>query len=297
MQLKRGFLMRWILALTALLIANSAFADCAGQFTPVAGEGTPFSQVHFFPKNGNKITISGREETIPPGIGVISGGVVGTFNNASIEKTPGQTLKPLTLYFLYVFMDNDLMKMDFSPIGHREDPNYGHETHAADPTRSLVGMVRTNSDGKFVGNSKSQLTLSWCNRVSVGLTEHLEGLKSSSTTLAEANPEHRLEWLQWGINDQFTQGADVPNLYLSATVKNSKVGSYVNARIAIDGQIVGNLGGYYQVNKDAIGMIHSSTQGWGDEGYHYGQVFMDNGGGGGEINVISGMFFTSPLRS
>jgi hypothetical protein len=283
--------------LAVLTGASSARADCTGQFTPVAGTGSPFSQVHFFPKNGNKIIIAGKEETIPPGIGVISGGVKGTFNDASIDKQPGRALAPNTLYFVYVFMDDGTMKMDFSPTGHREDSTYGIEVHSGDPARSLVGMVRTNADGKFTGNAKSQLTLSWCNRVSVGLTEHLEGLKSTNASSAEANPTHRLEWLQWGINNQFTQGADVPNLYVFATVKNSKVGSYVNARIAIDGQIVGNLGGYYQANPDAIGMIESSTQGWGDEGYHYGQVFMDNGGGGGEINVISGMFFTSPLRS
>jgi hypothetical protein len=31
-----------------------ASADCQGEFTPLANHDSPFTHVHFFPKNGNK---------------------------------------------------------------------------------------------------------------------------------------------------------------------------------------------------------------------------------------------------
>lgn len=278
----------------------SALADCAGEFTPIAGSGSPFTQVHFFPKNGNTITIDGKLETIPPGVGVISGGVIGTYDAASIDKVSGQKLAANTLYYVYVYMQAGVMTMDFSPTGHKEDQTYGTEVHATDPARSLVGMVRTNPEGKIVGSNRAQMTISWCNRGDTGLIQQLGGSQTSAKNLSEVNTEYRIEWLQWGINNRFRQGFTVPNIYISGTVRNTQRGSSVQVAIAIDGVMCSFIMTHYQPYFDGdVGTITTAVIGANgtDEGYHYASFLMGTGGTGGTAIMTSGAIYTSPFRS
>jgi hypothetical protein len=289
--------------LLALLLASGfvfpANADCQGEFTPMAGSGSPFTQIHFFPKNGNQFTIAGVSRTIPPGVGVISGSVIGTYNNASIDKVPGKVLAPNTTYFVYVYMAASVMTMDFSLTGHVEDPTYGNEVHAADPSRSLVGMVHTDANGKFVGSANSQMTLSWCNRVRLGVIQMIDNDSTESPTLVEANNAHRIEWLQWSINNTFRQGANSPNIIVTATVANSKVGSFVQLSIAIDGVPCGVVGRRRQDAEEDVGLVTSFNVGSNgtNEGYHYASVLMSTGGAGGKATVMTGAIYAIPLDS
>lgn len=282
------------------ILSNVAHADCQGEFTPVAGSGSPFSQVHYFPKNGNKIIIAGKQQTIPPGVGVISGGVIGTYNKASIDKVPNKILLPHTTYYVYVYMSNGVMTMDFSKTGHKEDNTYGNEVHATDPSRSLVGMVHTNAKSLFVGSNKSQMTLSWCNRGSTGLIEGLDGDHTDSiTAFVEPNPEHRLEWLQWGINNSFRQGFTVPNIHVTATVVNSKPGAYVEVTIGIDNAkqstfIIGTQ--CSSTNAASVVSVTMVGANGSNEGYHYA-TFLMRAPQGGTATVKSGDIFSDPLQS
>jgi hypothetical protein len=285
---------------TATSLAVPAMADCQGEFTPLADGNSPFTKVHFFPKNGNHILIGNQLETIPPGIGVMSGGVIGAFNNASIDKMAGHTLKPNTTYYVYVYMLGRKMILDFSMTGHKEDETNGTEVNAADSGRSLVGMVHTNVDGKFVGSNKAQMTLSWCNQGETGLIERLDKDGTGSPVLSEVNPARRLEWLQWGINNSFKQGFTVPNIYVATTVRNDTPGSLVQVAIGIDGTTpVSLVGMYYQADPKAVGFVGSAVIGanGADEGYHYATFLMSNGGGGGAASVVSGAIYSSPLHS
>lgn len=287
------------LVLAILLFAGNAFADCQGEFTPMADSGSPFQRVHFFPKNGNQILIDGVSRTIPPGVGVISGGLIGDAENTSIDKVPGQRLAPLTLYYVYAYWSGGAMVMDFSTGGHKEDLTYGNEVHVSDPDRSLIGMVRTDANRRFVGSANSQMTLSWCNRVRLGVIEMLTGDSTSSSTLVIPNPAHKVEWLQWGINSSFLQGATSPNIYVQATVGNTVSGAYVNMSLAIDGVQCGLLGGL-RINSvgDAqqLGSFNLGAAGT-DEGYHYAQVLLSNGGSSGTVNIGSGAIWAAPVDS
>jgi len=286
--------------LIVFAMSVSALAECAGEFTPILGSGSPFTQVHFFPKNGNTITINGQPETIPPGVGVISGGVIGTYDAASIDKVAGQRLAGNTLYYVYVYMQGSVMTMDFSPTGHKEDQTYGNEVHATDPARSLVGMLRTNQEGKIVGNNKAQMTITWCNRGETGLIQQLSGAKTSSETLGEINSNDRIEWLQWGINNSFKQGFTVPNIYVSGTVRNTRRGSSVQVAIAIDGVMCSFIMTHYQPYFGGdVGTITTAVIGANgtDEGYHYASFLMGTGGTGGTAIMTSGAIYSSPFIS
>lgn len=291
------------LTIALILILQACFSSRAkadGEFTPISGSGSPFSKVHYFAKNGNQIIINGKKETIPPGVGVMEGGVVGNYNNASIDKKEGLKLKGKTLYYVYVYMKSNKMRLDFSTVGHKEDPNYGNEVHATDPLRSLVGMVYTTEEGKFLGNNHSQLTLSWFNRGHTGLIQSLDGASTASKTAIEVNKLYRLEWLQWGINNSFKQGFTVPNIYIAGTVVNTLPGSYVQVSIGINGTTpVSYNGTYYQVNKDMVGFVNSAVIGanGANEGYAYATFLMSTAGGKGLATMKYGAIYSSPLES
>ncbi len=289
---------RWLFILC--LNFTTVFAEDSGEFTPLSGSGSPFSQVHFFPKKGNQIMIDGKKELIPPGVGVFSGGVIGTYNDASIDKKEHQKLKGHTLYYVYVYMKNTKMLLDFSQTAHKEDPTYGNEVHASDPTRSLVGMVYTTKEGKFLGNNHSQLTLSWFNRGHTGLFESLDGAETTSKTAIEVSKKYRLEWLQWGINNKFQQGFTVPNIYVSGTVFNTNPGSYVQVSLGINGKTpVSYNGTYYQVNLNDVGMANTAVIGanGANEGYNYATFLMSTAGGEGKAVMKYGAIYSSPLES
>lgn len=286
-----------LLVINFILIAE---AKADGEFTPIAGSGSPFTKVHFFPKNGNKIIINGKQEIIPSGHGVIKGGVIGVYDNASIDKHEGLKLAGNTLYYVYVYMKDRKMKMDFSKTGHKEDPNFGNQVNATDPTRSLIGMVYTTKEGKFLGSNRAQLTLSWFNRGHTGLIQSLDGASTDSKTAVEINKEYRLEWLQWGINNEFRQGFTVPNIYVGGTVANTTPGSYVQVSIGINGNTpVSYNGTYYQTGPNAVGFVGSAVIGanGANEGYTYATFLMSTAGGAGKAVMKSGAIYSSPLES
>jgi hypothetical protein len=289
-----------LIAIAFASLPIDAMADCQGQFSPMIGspwENSPFTHVHYFPKNGNQFRIEGRLETIPTGTGVISGGVTAAYNHASIDEVPGQTLAPNTTYFVYLYMQSGAMTMDFSRTGHKEDPSYGNEVHATDSTRSLIGMVHTNSESKINGSSTAQMTLSWCNRGHLGVIQQLDGDQTGSSVLVVPNSAHKIEWLQWGINNSFLQGANSPNIWAVATVGSTKPGGHIEIDLAVDGVICGVLGAIRIDTADDARQIVSFNLGSNgtNEGYHYAQVLLSNAGSGGTVKVSSGAIWATPL--
>ncbi len=292
--------MKYIVFIFLVLLSSNIFADCSGEFTPMINSDSPFTQVHFFPKKGNKILINNKYETIPPGIGVISGGVIGTYNDASIDKHEHKKLKGSTLYYVYVYMKDKTMKMDFSQIGHKESVKYGNQIHFIDPTRSLIGMVYTTPEGKFLGSNRSQLTTSWCNRGHTGLVQQLEGASTNSKKPKEINVNYRLEWLQWGINNTFKQGFTTPNIYVATTVQNSQLNCAVEVSVGIDNDKSASFNGIYtQISPVSYGYIGSTVVGANgtNEGYHFATFLMSTVGTCGTAIVKSGAIYSSPLES
>lgn len=256
----------------------------SGQFTPIAASGSPFSQVHFFPKNGNQIIIEGKQRKIPPGVGVVWGGVVGTYNDASIDKVPHKTLAPNTLYFVYVYWLAGQMLMDFSLMTHREDQYFGNEVHAMDPARSLVGMVYTDASGKFVGDATRQNTLSWFNPCRTVLSRQIAA--TSVSTAWEEIANKRLEWLQWGINSTFNEASIRSLIHFNGYGSNNTIDKSIGIAIGYNSAIAPAGVSVSQSNPAGnLQSLASTVAGPMSEGHHYAQPFiMASGGGTATLN-------------
>jgi hypothetical protein len=305
MELNRNYFRHFVAASIFLICSIvSCQADCQGDFTPVVGTGSPFSQVHVFPKDGNQFMIAGAMQTIPSAVGVISGGVIGTYNDASVDKTLHQTLAPHTLYFAYLYMLADVMTLDFSQTGHKEDPTFGNEVHATDQARSLVGMVYTDEAGKFIGDNARQLVLSWCHPIRVPLFQYVAGAHTNSPTLViPVGALAALEWLEWGVNNSFPEGMDVPNVMATITLVSDTSGAESWAAISIDGvtPATGDVtGNFHPVANKGVGVPVLATAAGTPEGHHTAQIMLTNAGSLGgtpTITITAGKLYTSPMRS
>lgn len=314
-----------IIATCFVGLAGSAKADpvvapACGEFTPLVEKVNPASSyVHFFPKVCNLIMIDGKLETIPAGTGVMTGGVQAGSDDACIDKVCGQTLQPATTYYTYVWCADPAlacnMKLNFSTVGHKEDPTHGNEVHATDPTQSLVGMTRLMKDNLISAHPWQQPTISWFNRGHTAMAKHFGSGQprpySCSNTVAPAQAidafgnvipgyEFSMEWLSFGINNQFLQAFTVPNIHVFGTMTSDTAGGqgYV---------FLGNRHGntisapaYYQHSTtNPAGQIFTVVAGAEPENEGYGKVvlLMSNGGTGGCVTLQFGTMFSSPLES
>jgi hypothetical protein len=285
----------------------------SGQFTPIAGRHyggqnweylSPFQFVHFFPKNGNKIIIAGQEETIPPGVGVTSGGVIGDVENASIDRAPGQRLQPNTTYRTFVYMDGGDMKMDFSTGGHKEDQTYGNQVHVADPARSLVGMVRTNETGRIYGDATRQNTISWFNRGHTGLGSFIGWGGGNPVSITPTHPGwhdtgYSLEFLTFGINDTFRQAFTVPNVHFSGMIGNDAMGGVACVGLEFNGSVFSHQPWCYQAVPGQGYHVHDVALGAGaaDEGHVKVKLVISNLGYGSTVHIHRGSLYLDPLHS
>jgi hypothetical protein len=281
-------------------------AHC-GSFTPMVDSGSPFSRVHLCPKYGNILIINAIARKIPPGVSVISGGLIWTSENTSIDKVPGQKLAPFTLYFAYAYWHDDIMCSDWSRTGHIEDPDCGVEVHANDPMRSLCGMVFTDANGKFIGDGTRQLTLSWFNPIRVQIRSDITGLCTTSSKF-EVPPgaPPQLEWLQWGINRAFPEGMDIPNVEADATLESDTAAADSWLGIAFDGAEplpVGGIApvaeGHHQLPYTPLSAHASVMTAGSAEGRHTAQIMLRNAGpmSRAKITITSGRLYTTPVRS
>lgn len=291
-----------------------------GQFTPIAGPGenNPFPRVHFFQKDDPWIRIAGRRRRIPGGIGVREGGCIGVHNDTIVHNPatgvwkPGQALAGDSLYYSYVLWPDNKMVMGFSPLGHCEDREFGTEVCLADPRASLVGMVYTDPNGKFIGGAQEQLTLSWFKRCDLGLGASFTPTPQAPTpfsvsdpAFAEISSTKRLRFLVWGINSSFLQGAVAPNIKARLNVKNNVVGRHVHIQMCLDGIPWGDIDGFFQNATHDCGSVSAEIIGIGgmNEGMHWASVLMraplSDGSwpNGGTAVVNTGVIYTEGLQS
>jgi len=276
-----------------------------GQFLPILSsvdQYSAFGAFQFTPKNGNKVIIGGNAHVIPGGVAVISGGVPLDLSSCCIEKIPNQSVAANTLYYAYVFMDGQTMRLNLSAYGHKEDLNFGNEVHINDAGQSLVGMIRTNGSGRVVGGAQAQLMCSWFNPCRSVLFATLDGLETTSESFV-AFSSSKLEYLLWGVNSSFTESLDHPNIFAKATLRND-IGKISYIAVAIDGSQNGLTGVHEQTDNattqepkrgcgDAVAL--SPGGGGKGEGYHYAEVMVRTSVGG-TAKIQEGGLCTSSMR-
>lgn len=169
---------------------------CGGCITNF-GASDPFSQCQFVSRNGNTVLINGTLEEIPQGAFLVSGGVIATYNNCTLDGTPGSTLVANTDYYIYVMMVAGVMTLNFSiNFPPALDKNYGIWVKGNDAASTLVGFLHTDASIHTLGNAQAQTIVSYFNRLRFRLSSTVAG-STASAAFVELNSTNRLQWVQW----------------------------------------------------------------------------------------------------
>lgn len=187
----------------------------------------------FKPSKGDLIRINGTVFAIP------TAGIAGcTTTSAFVNGVGASTLGNSTTYYVYAFSNSGTVTCDFRTDGngHIADTtagNLGTEVRVSagttpDPTRSLIGMIRTSAGGAFVPNSISQTFVrSWFNEPPISMNNPFTvSPTTTSTTYAVLSTDFTLEWLQFS--------GEIIRLSLMGEMFNNTGGQGIIASVGID---------------------------------------------------------------
>jgi Collagen triple helix repeat (20 copies) len=237
--------------------------------------------VKFAPYGGNKIQINGTQYTIP------NAGIAGLGNTGVFVNGVGSSnLAANTTYYVYAFNNSGTVTGDFRTDGngHITDTTSGNEGvevrcssgTTPDPTRTLVGMCRTNASSQFENSAAFRGVISWFNRRLIRIDNAFtETVSTGSTTYIEVSTSIRCQFLTWVDNA-------IDMTFCGVSFNNGSNTGYT--ALAADGIVIDGFtaatnagaGLYYPVGiAGGLGGAAAIT-----EGFHYATVFGKQTGGG-----------------
>ena len=193
------------------------------------GSSDPFPAAQLTPCSGRLLTINGKNELIPEGVLLGSGGILSYYNNCSINKITGQTLSANTTYWVYAYISlvTGVMTLDFSTTGWQFDPEWGYEVKTTDRTCTLVGLLYAQNISSVIvtrGGANAQTIISRHNMLDYYLLEGISGSITSTGAFQEISGT--MQWVQW--SDHLPT-----NPHIIAQVQNSVGGN--QSAVAING--------------------------------------------------------------
>jgi hypothetical protein len=210
---------------------------------------------------GKHLFINGVLQLIP------SSGV--TISNAGLSSN--------TVYNVYAFMLSGVMMLELSTVGWVMDSTYGHKVKSGDPTRTLVGKIRTV--GSLFGGGL--LCINLFNRRDLSALAFLAGdVPLGSSPFSPVHPTLQIPFIDWGedsIDLRFETTVVVnagATLYASPAIDNSTVGAA--AEVSDPGDVVSQM---------SVGAMSVVT-----EGFHIADGF------GGIVNP-GGIYLASGFSS
>jgi hypothetical protein len=232
------------------------------------------TQIRFAPYNGGQIKINGSVYAIP------SAGIAGCTNtNAYVSGVAAQNLAASNFYYVYAFLNGSNITCDFSTTGHATSAtagNVGTEIESGDDTRSLIGMVRTNSSAQFVDSSQQRFVRSWFNRAAVACRATLSANFTATTTVQEVGTGARCEFLSFA--DETVGGG-----FNGYSFNNTP--GYTYASIGLNGTTPEGVSASYGGNGSSIGM--SIAKSGLSEGYNFAMMLAWTSAGTGTIGGTS----------
>lgn len=210
--------------------------------------GTAFQ---YCPFNGNQITISGSQYTIP---------------SACVSLTPSG-LTAGTLYYLYLYNNAGTLTIELPnpAVSHVTDTASGMEVKSGDATRVLIGMSRATGAASTVyaaagaGPAAQHFVRSYYNRVKPALYNKLAARSSiTATSWTEIDSTKRVEFLVWGDE---TVVLDTAGLSIAGA------SSVAYAGIMIDGTV--DLNSSSRNDNPTATPITTPYRSTLSEGYHY----------------------------
>ena len=235
----------------------------------------------YLPFKGDLLKIWGQVYRIP------ATGIAGLANTGVfVNGLAGQNLAASTLYYVYAFMNGSVMTADFCTTGHATSPaggNVGTEViSGGNDSRSLIGMVYTNSSSQFSSN----LAASWFNRRTRSLSSAVGNLGSPGGYFAEigggaslASPGLRCYFLVWGDENEIGLSSSA-NVAVSGTQN-------VGLEIAIDGTTLGVSTLQYISSDNNEHLAVTAASSGLSEGIHYAVPFGGNNSGTCNYTSIS----------
>lgn len=140
-------------------------------------------------------------------------------------------LSASTLYRIYAFNSSGTLTLEASATAHAVDSTTGVEIKSGDATRTLVGMVLTDSSTHFLDSTSNRWLINWFNRRSLDLMGTFSADRSTgSDTFAELNTEVRMNFLSWADEAITASG--------SGTLLQSSNGQASGTALGIDGLTV-----------------------------------------------------------
>ena len=232
-------------------VLNLPVGNCRFVFTNA-------STCTLIPFGGNKLTINGIPQTIPSaGVTLAVGG-----------------LAPLTVYYVYAFMNAGVMTLEASATTHATDSTTGVEIKNADPSRTLVGMVRPVLGPIFMDSAAYRGVIGWFNRRrKVSLFPLGGNVAFNNTTLSVGAAGWRAEYLCWSGDpvDTSMQGTSVAgstvDVFTFGVVSNSVISDFHCAYMHLGGGSFTAWMNSYVVDNFS-------------EGYNYSEPWFRSSGGG-----------------
>lgn len=212
------------------------------------------TQIRLDRYDGKKLFINGKNEIVP------SAGV--TLANTSIGAS--------VLRYIYAFMSGTTMTLEASATAYATDTTYGHKIKSGDATRTLVGMIRTDSSGLFADSATNIGVASYFNRRARRV--FVEGSALSTTSTTQVASGLLITILNWA--DEIVQPTCTGLSQCSTTASTS-------AQLQTDGAGFGQLSQTYSAISAASGAVSLGEPLTPAEGYHtYGVSVSTNSGTG-----------------
>lgn len=177
------------------------------------------------PFNGNNIVVNNQSFQIP---------------NAGVTYT-ASGLSASILYYVYIEVVSGVLTLLLSTTGHATAAN-GIEVMNGDPTKSLVGMVYTNTSSQFVFTSAQPWLLNWFNRQLISVGSTTTSNSTSSTSQVPLGPtEIVLLWAGTSVNLGLYGQAFNSTAGAGGTLQLDVNGSATNSTSAIFTSITANM--------------------------------------------------------
>lgn len=196
-----------------------------------------------------------------------------------VNGVAAQTLAANTTYLVCVFDNAGTLTLDFrTTITHTQDTDTGVEIATGLPTRTVVGLVRTNATPNFQDDNTLRGVISWFNKRNVPILNSFSvDRNTNSTSYIEINTEIRANFVCWG--DEACQ------IVISGGVFSGVVGQTCHTGIGIDSTTVA---------EDVIALHGQASNGNGNpalslyktlaEGFHFATLLGKSSSGAANAN-------------
>ena len=232
------------------------------------------------PRDGNTLYVKDANGWRLRSIGA---GLTAANTSIFLDGVGASNLAASTVYLVTVFDNAGTLTIDFrTTLTRATDADFGVEIATGQPTRTVVGLIRTDASSQFADSATQRFVRSWFNGAGVtGANDFTANRTTASAPFVELNTEIRIEFLVWSGESVMALG--------TGTASNSTAGATCSTGIVIDG---GTQLGAVENESNSANDRHAATPQFVSdalaEGYHYASLSGGVSGGGTGTWIGSG---------